>query len=477
MQERGVEPLLLDPVFPGFPPKWTKWWTKCTPHHTVPVMLNSTAKKGRPQGYHRTAWGENIQGLTRLADGRWKVSGPKPVKFSEPDERLAVARFHKIMADRAGNQKSLIPMGTFKDAGEAAKKMLAGTKHTFIARIPANGGPIKVSRSFDTTEAWAWFREQILTRPKWVAERVGIEQIGYLTDVKRPTLSPKLTDLGELYAEKPDLSSNEASRSRLFWKEFCKAVDVEAVRDITHDEIAKYEATILAKGHAPKSILHRHRKIRTILAHAIKRGRGVEDCRRALDITAMLEVKDAHPLDPKPISVADFWKIHAAAEDAGDTTYAALMLTALNAAMYGGEIAALKGEEVDLSRGELVTRRSKTGVSRVAVLWPEVIKALKKIERRGDYVFNTSRRSYVVNSVLKMWRKYREAAGLTDSTTFGQVRDAGFTIACRSASLDQARVLAGHRLPGATDFYVRRNPQFVTDACKAIRGEFYKKGK
>ncbi len=206
-------------------------------------MIQSTSKKGRPQGYHRTAWGENIQGLTRLTDGRWKVSGPTSLKFTEPDERLAIARFHKIIAERSGNQKSLIPVGEFADAAEAVKKMMtAANKNSFIARIPANGGPIKVSRSFDTTEAWAWFREQILTRPKWVAERVGIEQIGYLTDVKRPTLSPKLTDLGELYAEKPDLSSNEASRSRLFWKEFCKAVDedldqqtLRGVRRLTPD--------------------------------------------------------------------------------------------------------------------------------------------------------------------------------------------------------------------------------------------------
>jgi hypothetical protein len=52
----------------------------------------STTKKGRPQGIYRTSWGDGIDGLTRLADGRWKVSGPRPIKFKEPDERLAVAR-------------------------------------------------------------------------------------------------------------------------------------------------------------------------------------------------------------------------------------------------------------------------------------------------------------------------------------------------------------------------------------------------
>ena len=62
-------------------------------------MLNSTAKKGRPTTHHRASWGEKIQGLSRLADGRWKVSGPPVFKFTERDERLAVARFRQIEAE------------------------------------------------------------------------------------------------------------------------------------------------------------------------------------------------------------------------------------------------------------------------------------------------------------------------------------------------------------------------------------------
>jgi hypothetical protein len=58
--------------------------------------------------------------------------------------------------------------------------------------------------------------------------------------------------------------------------------------------------------------------------------------------------------------------------------------------------------------------------------------------------------------------------------TFAQIRDAAFTAACR-VSLDQARVLAGHRMPGAVDHYVLRQPQFVRKACEAIRTLF--KGK
>ena len=439
-------------------------------------MITSTAKRGRPQAYHRTAWGENIQGLTRLTDGRWKVSGgPTPIKFTEPDERLAVARFRKIEAARIGAERVMLAVGNanvhaIQPLG-LVKKALNPRIEIRIPRDHTQG--VTVSHSFDTAEAWAWFREQLLSRPQFVAQRIGIEQLGYLGDIKRPAPSMKLAELGDLYAAKPGLSTNEVGRSKLFWKEFIKGVGVETVGEITHDNLARYEKHLQGGKYAPKSILHRYRKVRTILAYAIKRGRAVEECRRALDVTAMLEIKDHTPLDPKPISLEDFWAIHGAAEAAEDETFAAMMLVALNCAMYAGEVAALKWDEIDLKAGTLVTRRPKTGVSRVAVLWPETVKAIKALPRQGDFLFYTRVRSYTVFSALDSWRKYRTAAKVGDAVVFGMVRDAAFTIACRSSTLDQARVLAGHRLPGASDHYIRRAPQFVADACRAIRDEFY----
>ena len=421
--------------------------------------------------------GTEVQGLTRRADGRWKVSATGQT-FIEPDERLAIERFRNLTG--AAKPSNLGTVRVHFDAEQALIDMCertiaaGGALETKTAMAREDGRIVFAISDVTLSPAqWAWLREQLITRREWVAKQVGVEQIAWLPELKRPAPSPTLKELGELYVVKQGLSSNEASRSKLFWAEFRKAVGVETVRELTHEQVAAYEKVIQSGKYAPKSVLHRYRKVRTVLAHAIKRGRGVEDCRKALDITTMLEVRDAHPLDPKPISVDDFWAIHAQAEESGDTTYAALMLTAANAAMYGGEVAALRWEELDLAKRELVTRRSKTGVSRVAVLWPETVRALNKVERRGDQVFNTARRSYVVNSVLKAWRKYRGGAGLRDELTFGQIRDASFTIACRAATLDQARVLAGHRLPGATDFYVRRNPQFVADACAAIRREFF----
>jgi integrase len=435
-------------------------------------MLNSLPRKrGRRQAFHRLPDGTEVAGLKRRGDGRWRISATGET-FTEPDERLAVARFQAIVGAKE-SRDVLMPV----EAGGLAIEE-AFDKATTINVVLNFGldGKRSVSRAVPEAEFWATVRQLILEKPKYVALMTGIEQIGYLADLPKPAPSPTLQEVGELYAKRVGLSPNEAGRSKLFWKEFVTATGLSTVREIDRDAVARYEAAVNGGDLAPKSILHRYRKLRTILAYAIKRGKGLADCRRALDVLAMLEVEDAHPLNPSPIPPDTFWKIHAAAGKADDATFAALLLTALNACMYSGEVAALKWDEVDLDRGELATARPKTKVGRIAKLWPETVKALAALPRRGDYVFNTSQRSYTTFSALEVFRRYRQAAGCDEKVKFSMIRDAAFSIACSAGSLEAARALAGHRLPGVTDYYLKRNVGFVAAACDAVRAAFLKKG-
>jgi len=454
-------------------------------------MINSTKKLGRPQTEYRASWGDKIQGLTRLADKRWKVSGPPIIKFTEADERLAVARFYELRAKQQGRSSEVIPMATIDQDGNFIGTLpptspnaskLGGTflpsgtssvpAEEFTNRIVLNGDVLEFQgHPVNTDMLFAWFRGQIIKRPKWVAERVGIEQIGYLTNIMPPKPSPRLDELIDLYVTKPGLSHAEANRAKLFWKDFTKATGATTVREIDHDAVIRYEKKVLAGGFSPKYIHHQYGGIRTILSYAIKRGTAIVDCRHALDCTILLEIKNHTPLDPKPITPADFWAIHAQAIKAQDDTFATLMLTALNMAAYGGEVSALRWDEINMATGEVVTRRPKTGVSRVAVLWPETLVGLKKLPRLRDQVFMSVRRSYTTNTVIKLWKKYRAAAELPADLKFSQLRDAAFTVA-NNVSLDQARVLAGHRI-GMADHYIRRAPQFVAPACMAIRAAFF----
>lgn len=444
-------------------------------------MITSTLKKrGRPQGRYRMRDGTEIQGLIRRADGRWKISATGQT-FVEPDEDIAVAYFRELQ--QKNGPSNLGEVKVHRNAEDALIDMLerteqaGGSLDATVTPVPSNGenreggNGYAISDETLTPKQWLWLRKQLLTNRQWVAQRVGVEQIAWLPNLERPAPSPRLDDLIVCYAGKPGITKEEVTRCRRFWKEFSDIVGISRIRELGQEHVELYEGKIAEMALAPKSIKHRYTRIRTVIAYAMKRGRGQEDCRRALDKLAMLEVTNVNSLDPNPIAPGDFCKIHAAAEKVGDTTFAALMLFALNAALYSSEVGAVRWDDVDLKRGEFATRRRKTRVPRVAVLWPETVRALKALPRERDTIFNTRVQNYQRFSIHREWTQYRLDAKVKEGVTFAMVRDAAFTTACRT-SLDQARVLAGHRLPGAVDHYVLRNPQFVAEACNSIRQEF-----
>ena len=428
-------------------------------------MIHTTSKTGRPQAVFRTSWGEQIPGLMRLADGRWRLSGPEKTTFTESDERLAVARFLELTQHQ--RPTVTIPVATAEptlDSIQEAGAILAKSIHSTMG-----DGKVQFSSQVDESQMWAWMRHQILRYPERCATMTGIEWLAYGPRLTKPD-SPTMKELIECYAAKPTITSEEVARCRRFWKEFVDATNIKDIGQLTHDHVKVYEVAIAKLGLKPKSVKHRYTGIRTVISYGLRRGMNPEDCRRALDTLAMLEVENTNPLNPNPISRVNFWKMYGAAEDAGDQVFAALLMMSLNCCLYSSEVGAVRWNEVDLKRGEFVTRRRKTGVVRVGVLWPETVKVLKKLPKEKETVFNTCIQAYNRFSVHRDWTRYREVAKVKD-VTHDMIRDAAFTTACRQ-SLDQARVLAGHKLPGATDSYVLRDPRFVADACAAIRKEY-----
>lgn len=436
-------------------------------------MTTTPNKRGRKAKDFVAPWdGKTVNGLYKKPGTNvWRIRDTGR-EFTEVDERLAVKRFFEEAAARKPKVTApLIAAEQTLEGIRAAGSALA----TAIESSIDEAGRIRFDQKLDERWMYGWMREAILTDRKKCATMTGIAWLEWGPQLTQPEGSHSLKELGDLYAAKAGMSANEVGRSKLFWAEFTRAVGVDTVRELTHEAVERYERIIGTKGLAPKSILHRYRKVRTIFHFAIKRGKSIEECRKALDVLAMLEVKGTQPLDPKPIAPEAFWRLYKAAKDAKDETFAALMVFALNACLYSSEVAAVKWDDVDLKAGEFVCRRNKTQVPRVAVLWPQTAKLLKALPRQGEYIFYTSRRSYTTFSVLEIWRRYREAAGYAkegDEVTFSQIRDAAYSIACRVSTFDKARVLSGHRLPGAADNYILRNPRFVEDACDAVHTAF-----
>lgn len=456
-------------------------------------MVNSTPKKsGRPQAVHKTASGEQIVGLMRLADGRWRASGPEKFTFSERDEQLAVARFRQWQGKR---QKATlrIPQATarlkdvesIRQAVESFPKPQPDPRRLRGTFLPPElleqepvvtdpGTPIRVELEGDhllffrnPTNAdafWPWLRRLILTNPQQVAQNTGIEQIGYLADLPKPTPSPTLDEVGKLYFTHAKISENWKAKSVLFWREFVEAVEVAKLRDLTQEQVVEYADSVHEAAQTPTYARQRFGAIKAIINYPTKRGKWAEDAKRALALCSVLVPPQKSSTDPDPISPEAFRALYAASDQQVKT----MLLLALNCCMYGGEVAALDWSDLDLDKGTLVTARNKTKVVRVATLWPETVAALRELPRKAEALFLTeagTQADYL--SVYRLFKRVRKLAQ-QEGVQFSQIRDGAYTSAVEGGvDLNTCRLLAGHAT-GISDHYVKRRPQMTSAACEAI---------
>jgi integrase len=321
---------------------------------------------------------------------------------------------------------------------------------------------------------WAWFREQLLTRPKYVALKTGVEQLGWMTDMVRPEASPTLKEVGEEYYDrKSDLSEKEANKCKSTWSHFMRATGVPTLRELTAELVAKWGTKIKAEGLAAKTVAHRFNRIKTVLNHFRSTGRALPDVRHALDCCAVLKAPEATSLDPHPIAREDFHALLEKAEGEGK----AMLLIGLNACFYPVDLARLKWADIDLGRGVYHAKRGKTRVARCAVLWSRTVEAMKTLEKSedDDFVFHKVNGQPHTDTTIRKWFwDIRKAAGVAKEVQFADIRDGAFTeaVAGDGVEFQHAQVLAGHR-SGISDAYVRRAPRMVAKACGAVEAAYF----
>jgi integrase len=210
--------------------------------------------------------------------------------------------------------------------------------------------------------------------------------------------------------------------------------------------------------------------IRALLRCGLKAGRDVTNVRRVLDLCGMFELPKKNGVQPNPISPNDFRKLL----DAADVKWRAVLLLTLNCCLYPSEVSHVKKADLDLTAGTYSATRAKTGIARVGVLWKRTIKAIKAYQaeepHHSPFVFVSREGApWTAQGFNYAFGTLRTRAGV--NVQFASIRDAAFTEAIK-AGLDQGRWLAGHR-GGQADAYVRRSPELVREACKAIESAFF----
>ncbi len=441
-----------------------------------------TTRRGRPAKYVNDREGLPVVGLSsHKASGRYYTTHVKPPIYFGNDLDLAISRF-RAWELRQSKKSVTLPGLPHRRDPKALRATLVEIGWMTQSEADACTTSVTVSTPdhiVDEAAVWNWLRSQITRDPHRAAQRLGIPEIAYLTELKKPEPSLTLDEICESYLNnKKNLSDHWARKTKRYWLEFATIVAKQTLRPIDGEDIARYHDWVWGKvkkeSRSPTWLNQRLGAVRTVLRYALKRGRDLDSVRRVLDLTEIFETKRRNGVDPRPIGPQHFGKLIAVA----DVKWTAAYLLALNACLYPKELADVRKSEIDLRKKTFIARRGKTGVIRCAVLWDRTVMAIRAYlldeAHNSEYLLvSANGTGYSENHIGRNHRRRRAEAGLPDHVTFDSIRDGAYTAIIEAGfDLQTAKLVAGHGT-GMSDAYVRRGPRMVAQACEAIEVAYF----
>jgi integrase len=462
-------------------------------------MVSSTSKKaGRPIAVYHPRSGPPVVGLFKLSDGRWRASGPEKYTFSEPDEQLAIARFlgwkngqgtptitiptaSAPLDDRRAIQAAIKALGQPDERHQDIRGNIAppdlhqqattATRHTITVKIV--GDRIEFHQNDPVQEAafWAVVRREIVTRPQYVAKMTGIEQIGYLSDLKPPETLPTFEELETLWTGKANVLPEEKRKVLADWKRFVRDASITSLKDITPPTVLAYRSKVYGMDLSAKRQQHLFNRARRIISFAKSNAIAMDACTAALDAMGLLTPDDTTvSINPSPIEPKDFNALMKVAK--GDDR--AMLLLMLNAALHTQECLDLTWDNI--KGNVLIAHRKKKGkFLRIATLWPETVAALAKVEKKGEHIFYAKQNGMPLK-IAGAGRRFRilRKRAKVPHVEADQIRDGAATAAAAANCNDRLiNLLLGHRNPGMRDIYAKRNPELVRPACDAVYAVYF----
>jgi integrase len=357
-----------------------------------------------------------------------------------------------------------------------------------IATFDDAGNPVNVTY-LSKEDMAAYFREK-LSNPatrKEFAEMVGFPELLNLHLLQAPPEPLTLPEMIDRYVQdKSFAQDHQSTDSKTKWQMFVQSVGVDTFDNITNDGLQRYKSTIENK-YALRTQKNHYNVVQAILSHSAdvykEHRSGIEELKSEIRRNCQKWSQDkktkARKKQPKPMPIEHFRTLLDAAKNESKLAYA-LFLSAANFALHGKEAADLKHSDINLDTLELNSSRSKSGVTRVAIIWQETARAIKEFQQSDennhhpDYVFvNGDGKPMNIHKLNRLVRKLRKAAHLPDTIVFDGIRDMTRT-AMGAENLLAAKWVMGHST-GEDDTYAFRMPtetrKALTKARKAILGE------
>jgi len=393
-------------------------------------------------------------------------------RFSEPDERRAIARFREMTKPAP----VMLPVATSIARPALGRAVLDARHGRGVCIGVKTDAELTVARAVQGSEIWTWLRDELTNRPEYIARMVGIPEVAGLRYLSIPKTGMKLSEIIGNYKIHGNATAKAKQEAVKPLERLMAHAGATTLDDLTTPKLLAFKSHVEKTVPGPATRRAYYARIKAVIRFGLKTGMDADRIRPALDRCAVLWTSEAMPsVNPQPISREHFQKLLVT----GNGTWRAWLLVGLNLCLHMEEVCAMKWTDFDIPKGTYSCIRNKTRrkrIPRAATLWAETIDALKAIKQtENPYVFISSHGTrYNKNTRVNDFRDLRIKAGLPDAVTFDTIRDGSYTAAVNGAAERIARVLAGHRSAGLQDNYVLRNPDIVRPACDAVHRAYFR---
>lgn len=322
---------------------------------------------------------------------------------------------------------------------------------------------------------WTWRLRTTSPSGKF-ARPLSLREVGQIYYGKRD-------DNGKLQEGQAGYNTKELRKSWNYWQEFCKAVAVTHVNEVSREALVVYRRFVyeLEDGKvSARTIFNRYNHVSSILNNARDRRENhtevLDKLRDGFNVICRKKRPKVEAGIPTPIDVEDFSAMLTAAKD--DTKWRAIVLLSMNCGLHPGECTGLHLDDLDLRKRHLWDNRNKTTEQRCSMLWDETVQAIEAYRQEyrpvGPFVFvNKDGERHNSDQFGKEFKRTVCKPAKVKRVTMEWFRDSGTNAAStRGVDSDKVRMWLGHRR-GELDKYDPRHPSKTQPVVDAIYAEYF----
>lgn len=322
---------------------------------------------------------------------------------------------------------------------------------------------------------WQTAEKMIKANLPYAARRLGIPQLAHIDDITPIPKSITLDACLELFLKaKKQRSKRYIIEVRRYFNEFKSIIKRNHVREISYDNITKYNNSIHSQaeklGNPAATVSNKFGVVNAVIRYAKRKMEYKKDLNNLLGYLEQLEFLTKEEKSFTPIAPDEYQLLLSKCDK--DIIMKCSVLLGLNCALRWTDIINLKKTDIDLEKQSLKTFRHKQKKEVIACcLWQETVDAIKeyqaKINNSTDYIFITQFKQPFKNydSLRNRFNKVKAKAGLhhIEHPLLRKTFATTSTLLKYGSTTDEYKTVMGRRIAGADSSYISKLPEHTKD--------------